>query len=274
MSQAPPARSGSTERPAESVSARVVEPRTTAEGVTTAGATAEATVMVEPPAAPARPPRPTRFTIARTPIGVSSRLIQIPIAVRHVMIRLYCLTLSYCRGPSTADVRRRDAVEPPRQATPPRQSSPPPRQTTPPPLHEPTPPPRQPTPPPREPTPPLQQAQSLELVIAQGRPGSPLGSSPTGDAAALLPSAWDEGSTLPATSETLTVAETLQALRDESQRLREELAASEAAVASSVLSRQQLAIEFENLRQEHLRAQPSAEERARTGMYCFSSNIV
>jgi hypothetical protein len=72
----------------------------------------------------------------------------------------------------------------------------------------------------------------------------------------------------------LTVTETLQALRDETQRLREELAVSEAAVASSVFQRQQLAIEFENLREEHLRAQPSAEELARTGMYCFSSIIV
>ena len=52
----------------------------------------------------------------------------------------------------------------------------------------------------------------------------------------------------------LTVMETLQVLRDETLRLREELAMSEAAVASSVLQRQQLAIEFENLREEHFRA--------------------
>jgi hypothetical protein len=58
----------------------------------------------------------------------------------------------------------------------------------------------------------------------------------------------------------------LVALRDEAQRLREELTASEAAVASSVLQRQQLAVEFENLREEHLRARPSVEEIARTGM--------
>jgi hypothetical protein len=79
---------------------------------------------------------------------------------------------------------------------------------------------------------------------------------------------------LPVSDETLTVTETLQALRDEAQRLREELAASEAAVASSVLQRQQVAVEFENLREEHLRAQPSVEEIARTGMYCFSSIIL
>jgi hypothetical protein len=94
----PRARSESTERLIESESARVVEPRSTAENV------AETTGMVEPSAAHARPPRPsrtggtTRLMIARSRIGTSSRLIQFPISVRRVMFLLCCLMLLIAGG--------------------------------------------------------------------------------------------------------------------------------------------------------------------------------
>jgi hypothetical protein len=96
--QAPRPHSESAERLVESVSTRVVEPRSTAENV------AETTGVVEPSAPHARPPRPsrtgatTRLMIARSQIGTSSRLIRFPVSVWRDLFLLCCLMLLIAGG--------------------------------------------------------------------------------------------------------------------------------------------------------------------------------